>query len=152
MSNGNESSSKVLHFPFHYGDEADSYSFYRIPKILFTDPVFDVLSTDAKLLYGILLDRMQLSMKNGWMDRTNLPGEGFSPELDELRQDIEWVHRPKKKTWYLNVAASFDIETTSFYNQDGEKRACMYVWMVCIHGKSWYIQSTVPRQPKDWRK
>ena len=69
MSNGNGSSSKVLHFPFHYGDEADSYSFYRIPKILFTDPVFDVLSTDAKLLYGILLDRMQLSMKNGWMDR-----------------------------------------------------------------------------------
>ena len=59
----------MLHFPFHYGDEADSYSFYRIPKILFTNPVFDVLSTDAKLLYGILLDRMQLSIKNGWMDR-----------------------------------------------------------------------------------
>lgn len=69
MSKGNESSLKTLHFPFHYGDEADSYSFYRIPKILFTNPIFDVLSTDAKLLYGILLDRMQLSIKNGWMDR-----------------------------------------------------------------------------------
>ena len=69
MSKGNEISLKTLHFPFHYGDEADSYSFYRIPKILFTNPIFDVLSTDAKLLYGILLDRMQLSIKNGWMDR-----------------------------------------------------------------------------------
>ena len=61
--------SKILSFPFHYGDEADSYSFYRIPKILFTNPVFDVLSTDAKLLYGILLDRMHLSIRNEWMDR-----------------------------------------------------------------------------------
>ena len=47
-------------FPFHYGDEAESYTFYRVPKILFTEKVFDQLSTDAKLLYGLLLDRMQL--------------------------------------------------------------------------------------------
>ena len=54
---------------------------------------------------------------------------------------MEWVHRPRKKIWYLNIAASFDIETTSYRNQDGEKRACMYVWMVCIHGKSWYART-----------
>ena len=55
-------------FPFHYGGEAESYTFYRVPKILFTEEVFDHLSTDAKLLYGLLLDRMQLSLKNGWVD------------------------------------------------------------------------------------
>lgn len=55
-------------FPFHYGQEAESYTFYRVPKILFTAEAFDHLSTDAKLLYGILLDRMQLSVKNRWID------------------------------------------------------------------------------------
>ena len=55
-------------FPFHYGQEAESYTFYRVPKILFTAEAFDHLSTDAKLLYGILLDRMQLSVKNKWID------------------------------------------------------------------------------------
>ena len=55
-------------FPYHYNGEAENYSFYRVPKILFTDTYFDRLSTDAKLLYGLLLDRMQLSLKNGWLD------------------------------------------------------------------------------------
>lgn len=55
-------------FPFHYWQEADAYTFYRVPKILFQNALFGKLSTDAKLLYGLLLDRMQLSMKNGWID------------------------------------------------------------------------------------
>ena len=66
MCDGKDNKPGVLTFPFHYGEEADSYSFYRIPKILFTNPVFDVLSTDAKLLYGILMDRMQKNKKNGF--------------------------------------------------------------------------------------
>lgn len=53
---------------YYYGYEAEQFSFYRIPKLLFTDSRFANLSTDAKLLYGILLDRMSLSMKNGWHD------------------------------------------------------------------------------------
>ncbi|NCB94178.1 MAG: replication initiator protein A [Clostridia bacterium] len=57
-----------LLFPYHYGQEAEQYSFYRVPKLLFTEPVFRNVSTDAKLLYGLLLDRMQLSMKNHWLD------------------------------------------------------------------------------------
>lgn len=48
--------------------EACQFSFYRIPKALFTDPRFKRLSTSAKLLYGMLLDRMDLSRKNGWFD------------------------------------------------------------------------------------
>jgi len=55
-------------FDYFYGQQADLFSFYRVPKILFTDDRFWNVSTDAKLLYGILLDRMNLSAKNGWLD------------------------------------------------------------------------------------
>ena len=55
-------------FPYHYGFEAESYTFYRVPKVLFIEPEFKALSTDARLLYGLLLDRMQLSVRNNWMD------------------------------------------------------------------------------------
>ena len=62
------SGEQAFRFPFHYGQEAESYTFYRVPKILFTAEAFDHLSTDSKLLYGILLDRMQLSVRNRWID------------------------------------------------------------------------------------
>lgn len=52
-------------FDYFYGDQADLFSFYRIPKLLFTDPRFRNLSTESKTLYGILLDRMSLSARNG---------------------------------------------------------------------------------------
>ena len=48
--------------------EAGSYAFYKVPKVLFTDTEYKSVSTDAKMLYGLLLDRMQLSIKNGWTD------------------------------------------------------------------------------------
>ena len=51
---------------FFYGDEAEQYSFFRIPRLLITSPRFRGLSTEAKLLYGMMLDRMGLSRKNGW--------------------------------------------------------------------------------------
>ena len=57
-----------MQFDYFYGSQAEQFSFYRIPKLLFTDPQFKPLSTDAKVLYGILLDRMSLSVKNHWLD------------------------------------------------------------------------------------
>ena len=56
---------------FYYGSEAEQFTFYRIPKILFVDKRFSNLSSDAKILYGLLLDRMSLSLKNGWLDGEN---------------------------------------------------------------------------------
>ena len=53
---------------YFYGQEADQFAFFRIPKALFTDPAYHDLSTDAKLLYGLMLDRMELSRHNGWFD------------------------------------------------------------------------------------
>lgn len=55
-------------YDYFYGRQAEQFSFYRVPKILFTEDKFWNVSTDAKLLYGILLDRMNLSATNGWLD------------------------------------------------------------------------------------
>ena len=56
---------------YFYGQAGELFSFYRIPKALFQEQRFQDLSTDAKTLYGILLDRMSLSVKNGWLDKQN---------------------------------------------------------------------------------
>ena len=53
---------------YFYGQAGELFSFFRIPKALFQEQRFQDLSTDAKTLYGILLDRMSLSVKNGWLD------------------------------------------------------------------------------------
>lgn len=55
-------------------------SFYRIPKLLFTNDYFKALSNDAKILYGLMLDRMSLSMKNQWFDEENKAYIYFSVE------------------------------------------------------------------------
>lgn len=53
---------------YFYGREADLFSFYRIPKLMIADKRFAEMKCEAKLLYGIMLDRMQLSTKNHWLD------------------------------------------------------------------------------------
>lgn len=60
-----------MQYEYFYGAQAEQFSFYRMPKALFTEPNFRELSTDAKVLYGILLDRMSLSLKNQWLDAQN---------------------------------------------------------------------------------
>ena len=55
-----------LTFDYYYGNQAEQFAFYRIPKQLFTNPAFSKLSSDAKVLYGLMLDRMSLSIKSGW--------------------------------------------------------------------------------------
>ena len=54
---------------YFYGQAGELFSFFRIPKALFQEQRFQNLSTDAKTLYGILLDRMSLSVKNEWFDK-----------------------------------------------------------------------------------
>ena len=53
---------------YFYGQSGELFSYFRIPKALFQDSRYRKLSTDARTLYGILLDRMSLSAKNGWLD------------------------------------------------------------------------------------
>lgn len=60
-----------MQFSYYYGMESEQFRFYRIPKVLFTEEYFKTLSNDAKLLYGLMLERMSLSRINGWTDDKN---------------------------------------------------------------------------------
>lgn len=57
-----------IQFDYFRGMEAEQYSFYRIPKLLFTAECFRGLSCEARVLYGLMLDRMGLSIRNRWFD------------------------------------------------------------------------------------
>ena len=57
-----------MDFDYFYKEQSDQYAFYRIPKALIIEAYFQNMSTDAKLLYGLLLDRVSLSASSGWID------------------------------------------------------------------------------------
>ncbi len=58
-------------YGYFYGEQSQLFSFFRIPKKLITDENCRKLSLAAKFLYGVLLDRMDLSSRNGWVDEQN---------------------------------------------------------------------------------
>ena len=61
--------SQIQPYGYYYGNEAEQYTFYRLPKALFSNDRYKDLSDGAKILYGLMLDRMSLSVKNGWLDK-----------------------------------------------------------------------------------
>ena len=77
---------RAVSFSYFYGEESEQFSFYRIPKLLITGAQFKNLSTDAKLLYGLLLDRMSLSAKNGWYDEQGRVYIYYT--LEEIMEDM----------------------------------------------------------------
>lgn len=60
-----------MNLRYYYGRESEQFTFFRIPKQLFSEPAFKTITADAKILYGLLLDRMSLSQKSGWLDSDN---------------------------------------------------------------------------------
>ena len=100
-----------MNFDYYYGSECEQFSFYRIPKVLFTEDAFSDISAEAKTLYGILLDRMQLSAKNDWLDDDGRVFIIYTIEqiqeamgcgknkairlLDELEQDAHLIERKR---------------------------------------------------------
>ena len=99
-------------YDYFYSQQSEQFSFYRIPKILFSQDKFWNVSTDAKLLYGILLDRMNLSARNGWLDEAGRVYIIFTIEeikeslgcaekkavklLDELEKKAELIERKRQ--------------------------------------------------------
>ena len=75
-----------LKFDYYYGIEAEQFSFYRVTRLLIKDERFKGLSSDAKLLYGLMLDRMSLSMKNGWLDDENRAYIIYT--IENIREDL----------------------------------------------------------------
>lgn len=77
---------EVIKFDYYYGIEAEQFSFYRVPRLLIKDNRFKGLSSDAKFLYGLMLDRMSLSMKNGWLDDENRAYIIYT--IDNIMEDL----------------------------------------------------------------
>ncbi len=96
--------SEKIVFDYFYGQEADMHSFYRIPKLLFTNDQFKLLSTDAKVLYGLMLDRMSLSIKNKWFDKENKAYIYFS-----IENTMEMLGCKKNKA--IDTIKELDAET-----------------------------------------
>jgi hypothetical protein len=90
-------------YGYYHGDEASQYTFYRLPKALFTDGRYGGLSYGAKILYGLMLDRMGLSAKNGWIDGENRVYIVFT--LDEVQG---WMGCAREKA--AKMLAELDTE------------------------------------------
>ena len=107
-------------YDYFYGQQAEMFAFYRVPKVLFTEDCFWNVSTDAKLLYGILLDRMNLSARNGWLDEEGRVYIIFTIEeikgalgcaekkavklLDELEKKCGLIERNNTDTNYIDFS------------------------------------------------
>ena len=88
-------------FDYYYGGESEQFAFYRIPRQLVTGSYFKNLSTDAKLLYGLLLDRMSLSMKNGWYDEQGRVYIYYP--LDEIQEALCCSHGDVKRVGFESL-------------------------------------------------
>ncbi len=80
----------MLTFDYHYGSEAEQYTFYRVPKLLIKDAAFKTMSAEAKLLYGLMLDRLSLSLKNDWRDEHNRVFIFYT--LEDIQDDMNCSH------------------------------------------------------------
>lgn len=122
-----------IQFEYFYGSQAEQFSFYRIPKILFTDETLSGISVEAKVLYSFMLDRMSLSVKNCWFDEENrvyiiytiddiLSDFGCAKQkalklLDELENGIGLIERKRQGLGRPNI-----IYVKNFIHNPKEKR------------------------------
>lgn len=79
-----------MNFDYFNGTEAESYSFVRLPRRLMTGEEFKGLSSEAKLLYALMLDRMSLSMRSGWLDEEGRVYIYYT--LEEIQADLNCGH------------------------------------------------------------
>ena len=80
---------------YFYGVESEQFAFVRVPKLLFTAKVYRRLSSEAKILYGLLLERMTLSQKNGWLDEYDRVYIIYP--LEEIREQLGCCHEKAVK-------------------------------------------------------
>ena len=95
--------STKIEFGYFHDYESEQFAFYRIPKVLFTDEYFRNLSSDAKVLYGLMLDRMALSIRNNWVDN-----EGKVYIIFTLEQVMEYMNCGKDKG--VKILAELDTD------------------------------------------
>ena len=94
-----------MEFNYYYGNEAEQFSFIRIPKVMLTEDRFSPLSLASKILYGVLLDRMALSVKNGWLDKEQRVYIIF--KIEEIQELLGFSK--KKSIEYLGELENFGL-------------------------------------------
>ena len=94
-----------MEFDYYYGSQADQFSFIRIPRMLLTEDTFSSLTLQSKMLYSVLLDRMSLSMKNGWFDEENRVYIIY--QISEIQADLGFSKR--KAMDYLAELEAFGL-------------------------------------------
>ena len=121
-------------FDYFYSSQADSYSFYRIPRVLITGEHFKTLSTDAKLLYSLLLDRMGLSLKNNWLDDEGRVYIYYT--IDEIQEDLCCGHVKAGKL-LAELDTKSGIGLIERIKQGQGKPTKIYVkWFASVHEDS----------------
>ena len=85
-----------IQFKYFYGTESEMLTFYRIPKLLVTSAYFKTLTNDAKMLYGLMLDRMSLSARNHWFYKENRVFIYFS--VEDTMEDLNCGKNKAMKT------------------------------------------------------
>ena len=87
-------------FDYFYPHNSDQYAFYRIPKRLFTDRDLKTMTNGSKILYGLLLDRVDLSARNRWIDEAI----GSLSFIQGRKSVITWaVHRRQRQNWWWSL-------------------------------------------------
>ena len=94
-----------MEFDYYYGSQADQFSVIRIPRMLLTEDTFSSLTLQSKMLYSVLLDRMSLSMKNGWFDEENRVYIIY--QISEIQTDLGFSKR--KAMDYLSELEEFGL-------------------------------------------
>ena len=135
-------------FEYFRAEESDQFSFFRIPKALFTEKEFASLSTDAKVLYGILLDRISLSKKNGWIDSDGYVYIIYT--IAELQELLRMSHTTVTKLLY-ELDSVHGIGLIERYRQGNNRPSVIYVknFVKRIRGKPVrYFASGTPETGK----
>ncbi len=135
-------------FDYFHGQEADVLSFYRMPKLLFTSDFFKSLSTDAKVLYGMMLDRMSLSVKNKWIDE-----EGRAYIFFSVEDTMEMLNCRKNKA--IDTIKELDRENgiglIEKRRQGQGKPTIIYVKTFMVEGaeKAQKLEKQTSRSPEN---
>ena len=80
---------------YFYEHESELFTFYRVPKVLFTEEPFKNMNCEAKLLYGLLLDKMGLSRKSGWFDKQGRAFVYYG--INRIMEDLGCAHNKAEK-------------------------------------------------------
>ena len=122
--------------PYFTAPDREKFTFYRIPKLLFTDEIYQTVSTDAKMLYGLLLNRLSLSEKNDWKDEHGRVYQYFT-----IHQAQELLHFGHEKV--CRLFAELDAADLIERRRQGQGKANRIYLKECTQ-KSDYRNSRSP--------